>query len=152
MAYRIVASRYSPVSGEGSRGLGGRWNPPSSFPTLYLGLTADTVQAEMERQARLQGRSIDDFVGLRLYQLEIALRVILDLRTEEALAAVGLDTTALAATDRTLCQSVGDAAHFLDCEGILAPSATGTGQVLAVFTDKQHPDSHIEPVSHSPWP
>lgn len=100
----------------------------------------------------MQGREIDDFVGLRLYRLEVTLGAVLDLRTDEALAAVGLNGAALAASDRRVCQAVGDAAHFLGYEGILAPSATGAGQVLAVFTDKQHPDSNLEPVSNKAWP
>ena len=39
IAYRNQAKGFDPRSGDGARRLGGRFNPPHSFPVLYLCLT-----------------------------------------------------------------------------------------------------------------
>ena len=44
-----------------------------------------------------------------------------------------------------------DAAHFIGLEGVLAPSATGTGETLALFLDMQRPDSMISHREPLPW-
>ena len=53
-AYRHLAPGRDPLSGEGARIHGGRWNPPESFPTIYLGLSEATVDAEFARMAAKQ--------------------------------------------------------------------------------------------------
>jgi RES domain-containing protein len=64
--------------------------------------------------------------------------VVLDLTTEGALAAVGLALPDLSGPWPP-CQAVGAAAHFLRLGGVLAPSATSNGVVIAVF------ESHVVP-------
>lgn len=64
---------------------------------------------------------------------------ILDLRTDEALAHVGLTRADIEDPDWTACQSVGNAAWFLGHAGVLAPSATGEGVVLAAFETRASP-------------
>lgn len=41
--------------------------------------------------------------------------------------------------DWTACQAVGQAAHFLNFGGVLAPSASGAGLVLAAFENRVGP-------------
>ncbi len=56
VAYRNQATGFDPRSGEGARRNGGRFNPPHSFPVLYLCLTkpGDPVAGElMEAQRKL---------------------------------------------------------------------------------------------------
>ena len=36
------------------------------------------------------------------------------------------------------------AAHYLGLEGLIAPSATGAGSTIAIFTDRHHTDSFVE--------
>lgn len=48
-------------------------------------------------------------------------------------------------------QSVGEAAHYLRLEAILAPSAAGTGIVVAVYLEKLRPGSALEPTSSEMW-
>jgi RES domain len=68
--------------------------------------------------------------------LRVRLVAVLDLRPPEATAALGLRPRDLGAGARRACQAVGDAAHALGLEGLLAPSAAGPGTVLAVFPDQ----------------
>jgi RES domain-containing protein len=146
-----MSHRYSATSGEGARALGGRWNPPDSFPTLYLASTLDTAVAEVRRGFMAQGRTLEETIGLVVYEFDVELNAVLDLRDPADLNTVGLSLDDIRSPDRRRCQAVGDAAHFVGLEGIWAPSATGPGQVMAIFTDKQQPDSVIAPGPPTPW-
>ena len=43
------------------------------------------------------------------------------------------------------------AAHYLGHEGLIAPSATGAGSTIAIFTDRLHADSCVEPRDVEIW-
>ena len=130
-----------PLSGEGGRIQGGRWNPAESFPTLYVGLTEDIVAAEFQRLALQSGRSTADFLPRQLYEIDVRLQLVLDLTDDEHVDALGLDLDDLVSDDVTTTQAIGDAAHYLGTEAVLAPSAAGAGAALAVFTDRLGPAS-----------
>jgi hypothetical protein len=53
--------------------------------------------------------------------------------------------------DLSNCQAIGEAAEYLGREGIIIPSATGSGTVLAVFFDRLDPDSAIEVIDFETW-
>lgn len=55
-AFRHISPQYNPLSGVGARTQGGRWNPPQSFATLYLGAERETVVAEFARVVARSGR------------------------------------------------------------------------------------------------
>lgn len=133
--YRHVTVGRPPLSGEGARIQGGRWNPPERFPTLYLALSTAVAVAEFQRMATLNRRALGDFLPRELYRIDVSLQAVVDLRAPSALAALGMTADELTGEDRRLTQAIGDAAHYLSVEAILAPSAAGTGDVLAVFTD-----------------
>lgn len=150
-AFRHIAKDRHPLSGAGARLQGGRWNPPESFSTLYLGLSQATVVAEFYRMAERQGRAPEDFLPRQMHRYEVTLAVALDLRPEAARDSVGLTADALHALDAKRCQEVGEAAHYLGFEGIIAPSATGTGTVLAVFFESLRAESNVVSVEDEEW-
>jgi RES domain-containing protein len=133
---RHIAPGYLPLSGDGARIHGGRWNPPDSFPTLYTALTRETMLDELERAARRQALTVADLLPRVEVRYTVTLRRVLDLRDAETRARVGLTETDLTADDWTACQVVGDAAHQVGLEGIIAPSAASAGNVLVVFLDQ----------------
>ncbi len=150
-AYRHQAARWRySQPGAGARTHGGRWNPPNSFATLYLGLTTHVVEAEFRRLADRAGRAPSDFMPRDLVEYEVELEAVLDLTDPDSLTAVGL-SEALYSDDPTPCQQVGEAAHHLGREGLLAPSVTGEGSVLAVFLERLLPASRLEVVSTTVW-
>jgi RES domain-containing protein len=74
-----------------------------------------------------------DLVGPRtIFEVDVRITQVLDLRDPESLALVGLDHQSLLGGYGP-CQRVGQAAHQLGLHGILAPSATELGETLALF-------------------
>jgi RES domain-containing protein len=149
--YRHVAAGRDPRSGLGARINGGRWNPPESFSTLYLADSVETVAREFLRLARRQGLRLEDFLPRDLYTFEVRLEAVVDLRGEETRERVGLSDAELRGDDPRACRAIGEAAHYLDFEGVTAPSATGAGEVLAVFLDRLRSNSRVEPMARERW-
>lgn len=133
--YRYTTTGRDPRSGEGARRFGGRWNPRDTFPVNYLAQPVATCMGELERTAAAAGTQASSRIraGLSLHTLQATALEVLDLTEPSALNHVGLDAEDLTDEDWTACQAVGHAAHFLGYDGVLAPSATGTGLVIAAF-------------------
>ena len=151
VAGRHLAPGRNPISGEGARVPGGRWNPPDSFPALYLALDVDTVAAEFYRLAARQALPPEGLLPRELYRFEMTLAAVLDLRDAEVREQVGLDERELGGDDLRPCQGIGAAAHHLGREGVLAPSAAGSGAVLVVFRDRLGAGSDVRPLDHRVW-
>jgi RES domain-containing protein len=148
--HQAVEWRYS-QPGAGARTAGGRWNPPNSFATLYLGLSVEVAAAELRRLARRAGRELADCMPRHLLEYEVQLTAVLDLTDPGALETVELNDAELRSTDAARCQRIGEAAHHLGWEAILAPSATGTGNIVAVFVERLLPQSNLEVRSATVW-
>ncbi len=150
-AYRHIAPRWHPLSGAGARIQGGRWNPPESFATLYLALEKATAIEEFRRMAARIGRPPEDFVPRRLYRYRLDLQSVVDLTGERTHLPEALAQLDFTASNPKATQAVGEASATLGREAIKAPSATGTGEVLAVFIDRLQPDSAVEPLDFETW-
>lgn len=134
--YRHTSERRNPLSGEGARMAGGRWNSPGT-ETLYLARPISTCRAEFLRMAEGQGRGPESFLPRNVHTIAVTNLAVADLRKDETLLSVGLDRDAIGG-EWGPCQAVGDAVATLGLGGLLAPSATGTGEVLAVFVRHAH--------------
>lgn len=135
VGYRNQAPGFDPRSGEGARRLGGRFNPPHSFPVIYLCATRPCVVAELTRQVERQGLSVDGFLPRELYRLTASLTRVLDLTDTEVVAALGLVAEDLVRDDRSITHEIGEAAHEHDFQAIMSPSATGVDDVIAVMPE-----------------
>ncbi|MGC9221706.1 MAG: RES family NAD+ phosphorylase [Solirubrobacteraceae bacterium] len=131
--FRHLGPRYDPLSGEGARLHGGRFNPPGSFPVLYIGQSRPCAVAELKRLGERQAIGVEGLLPRVLHRYEIEFDRVLDLTDGEVRAQVGLGTDVLTGPDWTACQDLGVAAHALGANGINSSSATGVGDVLAVF-------------------
>lgn len=116
---------------------GARWNPPGTA-AVYLSLEATTAIAEADHSLNTQPvrptpRSRE------LYEVEIELQRVLDLREEGELERLGVDTEALRRHPPDECRAVGGAAAWLECDGILVASARARGSNLVAFVDNMDP-------------
>jgi len=135
VAYRSQARGFDPRSGDGARRLGGRFNPPHSFPVLYLCMTRRCVAAELNRQAERQGLGVDALLPRELFEIRGELYKVLDLTDTAILDALGLAPPDLVRADHRFTQEIGEAAHERAFQAICSPSATGVDNVLAIFPD-----------------
>lgn len=133
-AFRQIATRYpNPYSGEGAKINGGRFNPPDSFPTLYLCTTRACCAAELRRYGERQVIGLAGLLPRTLYQFEVNLDRVLDLSSSTTLGGLGVAPDQITGTDWTLPQEIGEAAHATGWQALIAPSATGVDLVLAVY-------------------
>lgn len=146
--WRHTAARRPPMSGAGAREFGGRWNPPSEFATIYLATPVRCCLAELRRLAESQGLEPADLLSTArtLHEIDVRDVRLLDLREPSGLASVGLAELDVRGDDRSRCQAVGHAAWFLELDGVVAPSATSAGTVVALFEQRVGP-GHLEIVS-----
>jgi RES domain-containing protein len=134
-AFRQQSPRHDPLSGDGARILGGRFNPPESFPVLYLCTTRACAVAEFRRFAGRHPIGPEAFLPRVLYEYTVALTSVLDLTDAQMLSAFEVDVAHLVEDDRALTQQLGALAHQFGYQALLSASATGVDTVLAVFTD-----------------
>lgn len=124
---------------------GRRWNPPGSFPTLYL--NEDVVTARINLQLFLDGKPYGPedlapgagpvLVGARLPRNQ----QVVDVHSAAGVAAVGLPASypaddAGGAVGHDLCQPIGAAARAAGLRGVRSRSAQaiyGAGRELAWF-------------------
>ena len=122
---------------------GGRWNPPGSFPTLYLNEDIETARAQVRRMLDgwpIEAEDLDPpfvLVTLRLPGRQIAA----DATTDKGLSRLGLPATypidaAGAEVPKELCQPIGVAVKLVGMRGVHSRSAAtpdGSGRELAWF-------------------
>lgn len=139
--FRHTSAGRDPLSGMGARLNGGRWNPRNVFSTIYLAQPVTTCLGELDRLAAASGVTPGDLLraSRALHTIEVHDVPILDLREEAALQYVGLSLEDIRDDDWTACQTVGHAAYFLEMAGVVAPSATGNGLVVAIFEGRAGP-------------
>jgi RES domain-containing protein len=102
------------------------------------------VDLELARAARRAGMSLAMMGPRRLATIRVQLSRVLDLTRADVQAALGVSITDLISEDTTLPQAIGEAAHHLGYEAVLAPSAAGDGYALAIFLDNRAADSVLE--------
>ena len=135
VGYRNQGLRYDPRSGDGARRNGGRFNPPGSFPVVYLCSTPQCAAAELVRQAFRQGLQPGDLLPRKLWRLEAELGPILDLTDDGTLAHLGISSSELVSDNLQTTRQLGEAAYEHRYQAIQAPSAADVDVVIAVFPE-----------------
>lgn len=133
-------------------GFGGRWG--AAFKVIYLGRPFASCVEEAYRHLVDETGVPARFVKSRtLYRTRIDISSVLDLRDTSALEAVGLEPSDLTSEvgDYEVCQRVAAAAHQLELHGIIAPSASGFGETLAVFRERVQLHEMPEVISTETW-
>jgi RES domain-containing protein len=135
VGYRNQAPGFDPRSGEGARRAGGRYNPPRSFPVIYLCLTRPCVVAELTMQAARQSIHVVDLLPRELWSVQTSLERVLDLTDEDVLGSLEVLAEDLVRPDHAFTRQLGEAAHERGVQAIRSRSATGVDEVLAVFSE-----------------
>lgn len=133
-------------------GYAGRWG--ESIPVIYLGRPHDSCVEEAYRHLVDETGVPAHLVKPRiLYRVRVEARNVLDLRSPESRAEVGLTDADIGSEvgDYIACQRVAAVAHQLEYHGIIAPAATGLGETLAVFRQRLSVDELPTVVGEEQW-
>lgn len=136
--FRYTSARRDPLSGAGARANGGRWNPKDICPTIYLAYPINACGGELERVASANNVTPHSMLqaAYLLHTVNVEPLTVIDLTVPDNLDHVGLNLADIGDPDWAACQEVGHAAWFLGIQGVLAPSASGRGSVLAVYENR----------------
>lgn len=131
----MAAKWDDPLSGEGARMRGGRFNPPDSYPVLYLCTTRPCTVAELRQLGRRQIIGVEGLLPRVLYRYEISLDRVLDLTSSVTLQHLEITAQQVTGADLAIPRQIGEAAHATGIQAVKAPSATGVDEVIAVFPE-----------------
>ncbi len=95
------------------------------------------------RLAERQGLTVESFLP-RWLTLRVDLSDTVDLRTPDTRHALQISEDDLVSDDVSTTRRIGHAAHVQGFEAIMAPSATGVGDVLVVFAERLRVPSTLE--------
>lgn len=136
-AWRHMFGGYPP---ERENTLGARWNP-RGIPAIYLSLSRAGAIAEGDHAIAVQPRPTK--APRVVYEIEIELAAVTDLRPPDRLALVGLDEHAVGGDDHSMCQQVGGAVAWLARDGLLVPSARSDAANVVIFATNRPPDAEF---------
>jgi RES domain-containing protein len=133
--WRHLGLRETPGSGEGARGMGGRFNPPDSFPVVYGTLGRLAVGAEFRRMAQCNPIGIERLLPRHVYRSRMRSAKVLDLRRASVWEILGFSSARIQDVHPTHTQLIGELARALGFEVVVANSVTGIGDMVAIFSD-----------------
>ena len=151
--WRVVRGDREPMRGSSP---GGRWDD-GTFDVLYTSDERDGALAEMHFHV-MRGQPIfPSEMEFRLFELHVALRRALRLADIAALEAFGVEPTSYGSLEYRRSheeyprmQEIGEAAHFLDFDGLIVPSARWNCQNVVLFTDRVLPRALSIARDHGP--
>jgi hypothetical protein len=121
---------------------GGRWNPPDSWPTLYLNDDLATVHAQVRHLfvgRGIEPDDLDDDAPIRLAAATLPRRQ----RAADVVTSAGVDAVGLPASyplderggdiPHEFTQAIGVDVHDAGLRGVLCRSAAGVGREFAWF-------------------
>jgi len=136
--WRVTWASRNPLAGGAG---GGRWSPPNEFEALYTSLKSDGALAEA--YYHLSRAPVFSSSSMKINQITVKLKNVLCLNTKR-LSDLGLDDPLASRIDLGLTQPIAQAAHLLDYEGMLVPSARHDGDNLVIFLDRINADIQLD--------
>jgi hypothetical protein len=151
-AWRVVRIGRDPLQGAPSRS---RWCN-ETFDVLYTSLERDGAVAEIFSLLNSQP-VFPTKIEAHAHLISVNLTRVLRLDGMESLAALGVEVSRFKERDYVRTQAIADAAHFLDFEGLIVPSARWNCLNLVIFSDRivpdaiSHKESESEPIDWTAW-
>jgi RES domain-containing protein len=142
-AFRHVAPSFDPLSTRGAELHGGRWNARGT-PALYLALSVETARAEFDRLVRLRGTSAEDLLPRTLATIRVRVDRLIEARRDSITGELGVEGGRSGELSMKACRAAGELVAGTGGTGLIAPSATGTGSVLVVFTSNLEIEDELE--------
>ncbi len=130
--WRVSARGRDPLRGSAC---GGRWSPPGEFEVLYTSLEARGATTEIGFRLSLEpvwpSRAQHD-----LHRIAARTNRTLRFADVQVLAPLGVEPSRYGVFDYSASQAISAAAHFLDFDGLIVPSARSSALNLVVFLER----------------
>ena len=138
--WRITRKGRDAVRGSGAHG---RWSPGGEFEVLYTSLEREGALAEIGYRLSLEP-VWPSRIEHEIHLMEVKTERILRFPNVSRLSSLGIDITQYGSFDYTATQAIAAAAHFLECDGLIVPSALHTSLNLVLFLYRITPGSRLE--------
>jgi len=148
--WRVARKGRDPLRGSSANG---RWGAPGELEVLYTSEQRDGALAEVGFRLSLEPvwpSLIQHQIHVLAVRAERTLR-LLDMRE---LAILGVDISRYETFEYGATQAIAAAAHFLEFDGMLVPSARFACSNLVLFADRVSHTGHLQLVSSEDvdWP
>ncbi len=130
--WRITRAGRDPIRGSAAPG---RWSPGGTVEVLYTSLERDGALAEIGFRLTLEP-VWPSRIAHEIHAISAATERTLRFADLAALDVFGIDPARYAGFDYDACQSLAAAAHFMEFDGLLVPSARHDCQNLVIFMDR----------------
>jgi hypothetical protein len=137
--WRITRVGRDPLPGLTANGW---WNPQGEFEVLDTSVEQAGALAEIGYRLSLEPvwpSKIDHHI----HRLAVTGDRTLKLADLDALAALGIDTARYSSFDYQATQALASAAHFLNYDGLIAPSARHQSLNLVLFLENRDPGQSL---------
>jgi RES domain-containing protein len=131
-AWRVTRKGFDPLRGSTARG---RWSAGPDIEVLYTSRERDGALAEIGFRLSLEP-VWPSRMEHEIHTLGVATTRTLKLVDFAALEKLGVDTARYQGFDYSQTSAVSAAAHFLDFDGLIVPSARSDCQHLVLFKDR----------------
>jgi RES domain-containing protein len=150
--WRITRAGRDPLRGSAA---GGRWSPSGEFEVLYTSLEREGALAEIGFRLSLEPVWPSRFEHA-LHSIAVKADRALRLADLSALAPLGVDIDRYGTFAYGGTQALAVAAHFMEFDGLIVPSARHASSNFVIFMDRLGPGCalellHSEPVDWHAW-
>lgn len=118
----------------------GRWSPGGSIEVLYSSLERDGALAEIGYRLSLEP-VWPSRIQHEIHELSAQSERSLQFADVASLSTLGVDVSRYESFDYGATQALAAAAHFLEFDGLLVPSARHSSANLVLFMDRGFPGS-----------
>lgn len=146
--WRITRKGREPLRGSTA---GGRWSPEGEIEVLYTSLERDGALAEIGFRLSLEP-VWPSRIEHEIHSITAGADRTLRFAAVAELKPLGVDTERYESFDYAATQAIAAAAHFLEFDGLVVPSARAACANLVAFTDRVSLRlSHSEAVDWQAW-
>ena len=150
--WRITRGGRDPLRGSSAHG---RWTPAGELEVLYTSLERDGALAEIGFRLSLEP-VWPSRIEHTIHRLSARTERTLRIADVAALAPLGVDIARYDSFDYTATRRIAAAAHFLEFDGLLVPSARAPSANLVLFLDRIPASGGLvvretEPVDWTAW-
>ncbi|MBY0532022.1 MAG: RES family NAD+ phosphorylase [Xanthobacteraceae bacterium] len=130
--WRVTRKGRDPLRGTAAHG---RWTSIGEFEVLYTSVEKNGALAEVGFRLSLEP-IWPSLIRHQLHTIEVKTERTLQLANLDDLAKLGVDTAKYETFDYETTQAIAAAAHFLEFDGLLVPSARFGCSNLVLFMDR----------------